>query len=103
LPYTISISSGPSFVSLISSSQIFINPKNLATDLGNHIVQIKLEDQEPKNSIYPIVINVIETSLDTSQPKDQKILMNSIVYQNVPSLSDPLGVPLSVSIDPPML
>lgn len=43
---------------------------------------------------------MVETALDLSYPKEPKVLMNSIVYQTIPSLFDPQGIPMNVSIFP---
>ena len=79
LNYTVSLIAEPTFISLIASSQIRINPPSQAF-VGNYTLRIKLEDQEPKSSIYSILISVIQTSQDLSYPKEPKLLMNSIVY-----------------------
>ena len=44
LPFNTTISSGPSFVSLMNSS-IYIDPKNCFSDIGNHTLEIKLVDE----------------------------------------------------------
>ena len=45
LSYTTSILSGPSYASLISSTQLKIFPTNCGSDFGTNTITIKLEDQ----------------------------------------------------------
>ena len=52
--YTTTIFSGPSFASLISSTQLQLYPKNCATDFRNFTVKIKLEDEQPASTNYSI-------------------------------------------------
>ena len=40
------------------NSSIYINPKNCLSDIGNHILEIKLEDELPASTIYRIIIEV---------------------------------------------
>jgi hypothetical protein len=56
LPYNTSLVSAPSFVTLLPNNTLNIYPKNCTTDLGDKIVVIKLEDEEPKNFTYNITI-----------------------------------------------
>jgi hypothetical protein len=44
LTYYTTIESGPSFVSKISDTQLFINPLNCNEDMGDKVIKIKLED-----------------------------------------------------------
>jgi hypothetical protein len=59
LPYTTSILSGPSYVTQLSSTQLKIKPMNCLTDFGDKIVNLKLEDEEPKSTNYSFLIKVI--------------------------------------------
>ena len=59
LPYNTTITNGPPFVTLISNSSVmFINPSSCQSDFGNQTVKIKLEDEQPKSTVYSIVIVV---------------------------------------------
>ena len=44
LTYYTTIESGPSFVSKISDTQLFINPLNCNEDMGDKVIKMKLED-----------------------------------------------------------
>ncbi len=50
MAFTTTLVTSPSFVTLLSSTQITINPINCNTDLGSFTVTIKLEDGEPKST-----------------------------------------------------
>jgi len=58
LPYTTTILSGPSYVTILSNTQARIFPSNCRTDLGNIDLYIKLEDEEPKSFTYSFMLKV---------------------------------------------
>jgi hypothetical protein len=58
LPYTTSLVTSPSYVTLLSNNSLNINPKNCLTDFRDKTVTIKLQDQEPKSTTYSITIRV---------------------------------------------
>jgi hypothetical protein len=102
LPYTTSLVSAPSYVTLLSNNSLNINPKNCSSDFGDQIVLIKIEDQEPKNFTYNITIKVPNTSPNfvSTLPQDQTVKLNSVLNYTLPSFSDPEGCPVILTLSP---
>jgi hypothetical protein len=60
-------------------------------------LEIKLIDEQPASTIYTIFIEVKNLPpfyVAASKPENQLVMINSFLYQDIPSFQDPEGCPL---------
>jgi hypothetical protein len=58
LPYFTKIDTGPSFITLLSNTQLKISPHTCQTDIGTHLIQISVFDEEPKSISYSFNLHI---------------------------------------------
>jgi hypothetical protein len=78
-----------------------IYPRNCDTDIGEQVVTIKLEDDEPKATFYDITIIVKNKPpffLSSIPPPDMTVMLNSIISLPIPPFHDPEGCPVRITI-----
>ena len=76
---------------------------NCLTDFGDKIVNLKLEDEEPKSTPYSFLIKVINLppKFQGAFPsKDLTVMMNSVLKFDMPPFYDPEGCPVTLNFKP---